>query len=93
MSCNSGAPHEQEWTRCSPVCGDVGWSQVSIAFPEPAPACCSLWGKAPWIADRELRETKERPHWDVHPVPGIFQNISWPLMRTTGEVLLFKMVL
>lgn len=89
MSCNSGTPHEGEQTRCSPVCVDVGWSQVSLASPEPAPARCSLWGQSPWAADREMREAKEVLCWTVRHVPGIVQSTSWPLLRATEEVLLY----
>jgi hypothetical protein len=91
MSCNSGTPHEGKQTRCSPVCGDVGWSQVSRAFPEPAPACCSLWGKSPGIVDREMGRGQMRHHMGCPPrARNCLWSISWPLMRTTGEVLLFK---
>lgn len=78
--------------RCSPVCGDMDWSQVSLVSPEPAPACCSLWGKSPFVADREMRDAKEIPCWTVRHVPGIVQSTSRPLLRTTERCCCFKIL-
>lgn len=80
MSWNSGTPQEGEQTRCSPVCGDVGWSQCPQLLLNLL-QCCSLWRKSPWSVDRGAREVKEAPCWAVHRVPGIVQSTSWCLKR------------